>query len=151
MSMKFSLYFFSQPVFVVGMDAAGLSSKRSHVPVFNHCSPHLIVRSGGAAKIKRLSGGGLNPNRDRTDEVGVKRTRNSWCSEVYTLSGDDVAPLSRVMRRLGSCRDLICPGIQPTSVRYLCVPLVSEDAGGFLCCRRGFVRNAFLVVVVFAE
>ena len=99
MSMKLSLYFFSQSIFAVSVDAAGLSSKRSHVPVLNHCSHHLIVRSGGAAKIQRLSGGGLNPNQDRTDEVGVKRTRNSCCSRVYTLCGDALAPLSRVMRR----------------------------------------------------
>ena len=151
MNMKFSLYFFSLPVSAVGMDPSRLSSKRSHVPVFNRCSPHLIVRSGGAAKIQQLSGGGLNPNRDRTDEVEVERTRNGWCSEVYTLSGDAVALLSRVMHRSDGCRDLICPGIQPTAVRYLCVPLVSQDAGGFLCCRQGFVRIAFLVVVVFAE
>ena len=77
MNMKFSLYFFSQPVFAVHRDPSGLSSKRSHVPIFNRCSPHVIVRSEGAAKIQRLSGGGLNPNRDRTDEVGVKRMRNA--------------------------------------------------------------------------
>ena len=98
MSMKLSLYFFSQPVFAMSVDVPGLSSKRSHVPVLNRCSRHLIVRSGGAAKIQRLSGGGLNPNRDRTDEVGVKRTRNSCCSRVYTLCGDAVVPLSRVIR-----------------------------------------------------
>ena len=75
MNMKFSLYFFSLLVFAVGMDPSGLSSKRSHIPVLNRCSHHLIVQSGGAAKIQWLSEGGLNPNRDRTDEVGVKRTR----------------------------------------------------------------------------
>ena len=77
MNMKFSLYFFSQPVFAVHRDPSGLSSKHFHVPVFNRCSPHVIVRSEGAAKIQRLSGGGLNPNRDRIDEVGMKRTRNA--------------------------------------------------------------------------
>ena len=122
MNMKFSLCFFSLPIFAVGMDPSRLSSKRFHVPVLNRCSPHLIMWLGGAAKIQRLSGGGLNPNRDRTDEVEVKRMRNGWCSEVYTQSGDVVAPLSRVMHRSDGCRDLICPGIQPTAVHYLCVP-----------------------------
>ena len=131
MNMKFSLYFFSLPVFAVDMDPSRLSSKRSHIPVLNRCSPHLIVRSGGAAKIQRLSGGGLNPNRDRTDEVGVKRTRSGWCSKVYTLSGDAVALLSRVMHRFDCYRDLICPGIQPTAVRYLCVPPFINMQGVF--------------------
>ena len=121
MNIKFSLYFFLLPFFAFGMDPSGLSSKRSHVPVLNRGSPHLIVRLGGAAKIQRLSGGGLNPNRDHTDEVGVKKTRNGCCSEVYMLSGNAIAPLSRVMRRLDGCQDLLCPGIQPTVVRYLCV------------------------------
>ena len=103
------------------MDLSGLSSKHSHILVLNRGSPHLIVWSRGGAKIQRLSGDGLNPNRDRTDEVGVKRTRNGCCSEVYLLSRDAIAPLSRVMRRLDGCRDFLCPGIQPTVVRYLCV------------------------------
>ena len=152
MNMKFSLYFFSQPGFAVRMDPSGLSSKGSHVPVFNRCSPHVIVQSEGVAKIQRLRGGGLNPNRDRTsDEVGVKRTRNGRGSQVYTVCGDAVAPLWRVMRRLRGCRDRICPGIQPTPVRYLCVPPFLTMQGVLLCCRRGFGRNAFMVVVVFAQ
>ena len=136
MNMKFLLYFFSQPVFAVHRDPFGLSSKRSHVPVFNRCSPHVIVRSEGAAKIQWLSGGGLNPNQDHTDEVGVKRTRNAWGSQVYTVCGDAVAPLWRVMRRLHGCRDRICPGIQPTPLHYLCVPPFPTMQGVFLCCRR---------------
>ena len=131
MNMKFLLYFFSLPFIAVGMDPSGLSSKRSHVPVLNRCSPHLIVRSGGATKIQRLSRGGLNPNRDRTDKVGVKRTLNGCCSKVYTLSGDAVAQLSRVMHRLDGCRDLICPGIQPIAVRYLCMPAFVRMQGVF--------------------
>ena len=82
MNIKFSLYFFSLPFFAFGMDPSGLSSKRSHVPVLNCGSPTLIVRSRGGAKIQWLSGPGLNPDRDRTDEVGEKRTRNGCCSEV---------------------------------------------------------------------
>ena len=136
MNMKFSLYFFPQPVFAVHRDPSGLSSKRSHVPVFNRCSPHVIVRSEGAAKIQRLCGGGLNPNWDRTDEVGVKRTRNAWGFQVYTVCGDAVAPLWRVMRRLRGYRDHICPGIQPIPLRYLCVPPFVTMQGVFLCCRR---------------
>ena len=131
MNIKFLLFFFSLPFFAFGMDPSGLSSKRSHVPVLNRGSPHLIVRSRGGAKIQRLSGAGLNPNRDRTDEVGVKRTRNGGCSEVYLLSGDALAPLSGVMRRLDSCRDLLCPGIQPTAVRFLCVPTFVRMQGVF--------------------
>ena len=72
-------------------------------------------------KIQRLSAAGLNPNRDRTDEVEVKRTRNGGCSEVYPLSRDALAPLFRVMSRLDGCRDLLCPGIQPIAVRFLYV------------------------------
>ena len=136
MNMKFSLYFFSQLVFVVHRDPFGLSSKRSHVPVFNQCFPHVIMWSEGAAKIQRLSGGGLNPNRDRTDGVGVKRTRNARGSQVYTVCGDAVAPLWRVMRRLRGCWDRICPGIQPTPLRYLCVPPFLTMQGVFLCCGR---------------
>ena len=137
MNMKFSLYFFSLPIFAIGMDPFRLSSKHSHkLPVLNRCSPHLIVRSGGAAKIQRLSGGGLNPIRDRTDEVEVKRMKNGWCSEVYTLFGDAVAPLSRVMHRSDGCRDLICPGIQPTVVHYLCVPLFIRMQGVFCAVDR---------------
>ena len=113
------------------MDPSGLSSKRFHIPVLNRGSPHLIMRSRGGAKIQRLSGAGLNPNRDRIDEVGVKRTRNGGCSEVYPLSGDAFAPLSRVMRCLDGCRDLLCPGIQPTVVRYLCVPAFMRIQGVF--------------------
>ena len=121
MNIKFSLFFFSLPFFAFGMDPSTLSSKRSHVPVLNRGSPHLIVRSQGGAKIQWLSKAGLNPKHDCTDEVGVKRTRNGGCSEVYPLSRDALASLSRVMRRLDSCRDLLYPGIQPTAVRYLCV------------------------------
>ena len=119
--------------------------------MLNHCSPHVIVRSGGATKIQQLSGGGLNPNGDHTDEVGVKSTRDGWGSEVYTVCGDAVAPLQRVMRRLRGCRDRICPGIQPTPVRYLCVPPFVTMQGVLLCSRRGFVRKAFVVVVIFAQ
>ena len=131
MNIKFSLYFFSLPFFAFGMDVSGLSSKHSHVPVWNRGSPHLIMRSGGGAKIQRLCGAGPNPNRDRIDEVGVKRTRNGCCSEVYTLFGDAVALLSRVMHCLDSCRDLLCPGIQPTAVRFLCVPTFVRMQGVF--------------------
>ena len=122
MNIKFSLFFFSLLFFAFGMDPSGLSSKRSHIPVSNRGSPHLIVQSRGGAKIQQLSGARLNPNRDRSDEMGVKRTRNGGCFEVYPLSGDALVLLSRVMLRLDGCRDLLCPGIQPTAVRYLCVP-----------------------------
>ena len=131
MNMKFSLYFFSLTVFAVGMDPSRLSSKRSHILVLNLCSLHLILRSGGAAEIQRLSGGGLNPNQDRIDQVGVKRTRSGWCSKVYTQSEDAVAPLSRVMHRRDGCRDLICPGIQPIAMCYLCVPPFVRMQGVF--------------------
>ena len=147
MNMKFLLYFFSLPFFAVGMDPSRLSSKRSHVPVLNRCSPHLIVRSGGAAKIQRLSGGGLNSNRDRIDEVGVKKMRNGWCPEVYTLCGDAVASLSRVMRCLGSCPDLICRGIQPTTVRYMCVPPFATC----VCHRSSGCRGFFVLSMEFCE
>ena len=156
MNMKFSLYFFSQPVFAVHMDPSGLSSKRSHVRIFNRCSPHVIVRSEGAAKIQRLSGGGLNPNRDRTDEVGVKRTRNGWGSEVYTVCGDAVAPLWRVMHRLCGCRDRICPSIQPTRALPVCA-IVPHDARGFVVLLKGFQEEClpggrrFCAVVTFRE
>ena len=151
MNIKFLLVFFSLPFFACGMDPSGLSSKRSHVLVLNRRSPHLIVRSRRGAKIQRLSGAGLNPNRDCTNEVGVKRRRNGCCSEVYPLSKDAVAPLSRVMRRL---KRLSRPTLFRYSTYRSALPVcasVREDAGGFLWCRRGFVRNAFLVVVVFAE
>ena len=39
---------------------------------------------------------------------------------MYPLSGGALAPLFRVMRRLDGCRDLLCPGIEPTAVRFLC-------------------------------
>ena len=120
MNIKFSLFFFSVPFFAVGMDPLQLSSMRSHVPAFNSGYPHLISRSGRGARIQWLIGAELNPNRDCTDEMGVKRTRNSGCSEVYPLSGDALAPVFRVMRCLDSCGDLLCPKIEPTAVRFLC-------------------------------
>ena len=61
----------------------------------------------------------------------MKRTRNGCCSAMYTLCVDAIAPLSRIMRRLDGCRNLICPGIQPTAVRYLCVPAFVRMQGVF--------------------
>ena len=81
----------------------------------------------------------------------MKSTRDGWGSEVYTVCGDAVAQLRRVMRCLRGCRDRICPGIQPTPVRYLSVPPFVRIQGVLLCSQRGFVRKAFVVVVVFAQ
>ena len=120
MNIKFSLFFLCVPFFAVGMDPLRLSSRRSHVPAFNCGYPHLIGRSGRRARIQRLTRAALNPNRDRTDKVGVKRTRNGGCSVVYPLSGDALAPMFRVMRRLDSCGDLLCAGVEPTVGRFLC-------------------------------
>ena len=131
MNIKFSLFFFSVPFFAVGMDPSRLSSTRSHVPTFNSGYPHLIAQSGRGARIQRLTGVGLNPNRDRTDEVGVKRTRNGGCSEVYPLSGDALALVFRVMRRLDNCGDLLCPGIEPTAVHFLWGPTFMRMQGIF--------------------
>ena len=50
---------------------------------------------------------------------------------MYPLSGDALAPLFRVMRRLDGCRDLLSPGIQPTAVRFLCVPVFVRMQGVF--------------------
>ena len=52
--------------------------------------------------------------------------------------------------RLDCYPDLLCTGIQPTAVLPGCAS-VREDAGGFLWYGRGFVRNAYLVVVVIAD
>ena len=131
MNIKFSLFFFSVPFFAVGMDPSQLSSTRSHIPAFNSGYPHLIARLGHGARIQRLTGAGLNPNQDYTDEVGVKRTRNDGCSEVYQLSGDALAPVFRVMHRLDGCGDLLCPGIEPTAVRFLCGPAFVRIQGIF--------------------
>ena len=117
MNIKFSLFFLCVPFFAVGMDSSRLSSTRSHGPAFNCGYPHLIEQSGRRARIQRLTRAGLNPNRDRTDEVGVKRTRNSGCSVVYPLSRDALALVFRVMRRLDGCGDLLCAGVEPTAGR----------------------------------
>ena len=50
----------------------------------------------------------------------MKRTRNGGCSVVYPLSGDALAPVLRIMRRLDSCGDLLCVGVEPTTGRFLC-------------------------------
>ena len=120
MNIKFSLFFFSVPFFAVRMDSSRLSSTRFHVPAFSCGYLHLIGRSGRRARIQRLTGTGLNPKWDRTDKVGVKTTRNGSCSVVYPLSGDALAPVFRVMRRLDGCGDLLCPGVEPTARRFLC-------------------------------
>ena len=113
------------------MDPSGLSSTCSQVPVLNRGSPHLIVRSRGGAKIRRLSGAGLNPNREGPYEVGVKRTTNTGCSEVYPLSGGALALLFRISLCLDGCADLVCPGIQPTAVRFMFVPMFVRTQGVF--------------------
>ena len=131
MNIKFSLFFFSVPFFAVGMDPSRLSSTHSHVPAFNCGYPHLIGRSGRHARIQRFTGTGLNPNRDRIDEVGVKRTRNGGCSVVYPLSGDALAPVFRVMRCLDGCGDPLCPGVELTAGRFLCGPAFVRMQGVF--------------------
>ena len=115
MNIKFSLFFLCVPFFAVDMNPSRLSSMRSHVPTFNCGYPHLIKRSGRRARIQRFTGAGLNPNRDHTDEVGVKRTRNGGCSVVYPLSRDALVPVFRVMRRLDGYGDLLCTGVEPTA------------------------------------
>ena len=120
MNIKFSLFFLCVPFFAVGMDLSRLSSTRSHVPAFNCGYPHLSRRLGRCARIQRLTGARLNPNRDRTDEVGVKRIRNGGCSVVYLLSGDALALVFKIMRRLNGCGDLLCAGVEPTARRFLC-------------------------------
>ena len=113
------------------MDPSGLSSTCSHVPVLNRGSPYLIVRSRRGAKIQRLSGAVLNPNWEGPYEVGVKRTTNAGCFEVYPLSGGALASLFRVSLRLDGCADLLCPGIQPTVVRFLVVLAFVRTQGVF--------------------
>ena len=120
MNIKFALFFFYVPFFAVGIDPSGLSSTRSHVRAFNCGYPHLIGRSRCHTRIQRLSGARLNSNRDCTDEVGVKRTRNSACSVVYPLSGDALAPVFTVMRRFDGCGDLLCAGVEATAGCFLC-------------------------------
>ena len=118
--------------------------------MLNHCSLHVIVRSGGAAKIQRLSGGGLNPNGDRTDEVGVKSTRDGWGSEVYTMCGDAVVPLRRVMRCLcGSGPHLSRYSTYPSALPVCAT--VRQDVGGFVVLSKGFRKEGLRVVVVFAQ
>ena len=113
------------------MDPFGLSFTHSHVPVLNRGSPHLIVRSRGGAKIQWLSGAKLNPNREGPYEVGVKRTTNAGCSEVYPLSGGASASLFRISLRLDGCVDLLCLGIQPTAVCFLFVLAFVRTQGVF--------------------
>ena len=136
MNIKFSLFFFSVPFFVVGMDSSRLSSTRSHIPAFNCGYPHLIGQSGRCARIQRLTGAGLNPNRDRTNEVGVKRTRNGGCSVVYPLFGDALALVFRIMCRLDGCRDLLYPGVEPIAGRFLCGPAFMRMQGVFSSMQR---------------
>ena len=124
------------PFFAIDMDPSWLSSTCSHVPTFNSGYLHLIAWSGRGARIQRLTGAGLNPNRDRTNEVGVKRTRNGGCCEVYPLFGGALALVFRVMRRLDGCEDLLCPGIEPTAVRFLWRPAFMRIQGVF-CSMHG--------------
>ena len=87
----------------------------------------------------------------QSDEVGVKRTTDSRCCEVYPLSGGAVALLFRPLALVGRLS-------RPPMYRYstyrsalLGCANVREDAGIFLWYGRGFVRNAYMVVVVFAD
>ena len=128
MNIKFLLFFLCVPFFAVSMDPLWLSSTRSHVPAFNCDYPHLIGGLGCRARIQRLTGAGLNPNRDRTNEVGVKKTRNGGCSVVYPLSGDALAPVFRVLRRcLGSCAAWMAVGT--SSVQVLNLPQSASCVG----------------------
>ena len=102
------------------MDPLRLLSPRSHVPAFNYGYPNVIGWSRRRATIQRLTRAALNPNGDRTDELGVRRTRNGASCVVYPLSGDALAPVLTVMRRLDGCGDLLCAGVEATGGRFLC-------------------------------
>ena len=101
------------------MDPSSLSSLRSHVPALNCGYPNVIGRSRRRATIQRLIGATLNPNGDRTDELGVNRTRNGASCVVYPLSGDTLAPVLTIMHRFDGCGDLLCAGFEATEERFL--------------------------------
>ena len=107
------------PVFAVRIDPSRLSSPHSHVPAFNCGYPNVIGRSRRRATIQRLTGATLNPNGDRTDELGVSRMRNGASCVVYPLSGDALAPVLTVMRRFDGCGDLLCASVEATGGRFL--------------------------------
>ena len=80
----------------------------------------MIGRSQRRATIQRLTGAALNPNGDRTDELGVSRTRNGASCVVYPLSGNALAPVLTVMPRFDRCGDLLCAGVEATGGGFLC-------------------------------
>ena len=102
------------------MDPSCLSSPHSHVPAFDCGYPNVIGRSRHRATIQRLIGAALNPNGDRTDELGVNRMRNGASCVVYPLSGDAFVLVLTVMSRFDGCGDLLCVGVEATGGRFLC-------------------------------
>ena len=63
--------------------------------------------------------------------MGVKRRTNAGYFEVYPLSRGALTPVFRISLCLDGCADLLCPGIQPTAVRFLFVPAFVRTQGVF--------------------